>query len=49
MPNPDFAFLEQLIPDYKKNLSPEQFDVMANVKNIIGTIFPNLSCLCIPY
>jgi hypothetical protein len=45
MPNPDFAFLEELIPEYKKNLSPEQFDVMSNVKNIIGTIFPNLSCL----
>lgn len=45
MPNPDFAFPEELIPEFKAHLSPEQFEVMANVKNMIGTIFPNLSFL----
>ncbi|MEW9671251.1 aromatic ring-hydroxylating dioxygenase subunit alpha [Ammoniphilus sp. 3BR4] len=45
MPNPDFAFEESLIPEFKSNLSPEQFEMMSNVKNMIGTIFPNLSFL----
>ncbi|WP_018130670.1 aromatic ring-hydroxylating dioxygenase subunit alpha [Effusibacillus pohliae] len=45
MPNPDFAFPEELIPEYKANLSPEQFELMSNVKNIIGNLFPNLSFL----
>lgn len=45
MPNPDFAFVEELIPEYKKNLTSEQFDVLSQVKNIIGTVFPNLSFL----
>lgn len=45
MPNPDFAFVKELIPEYRENLTPEQFDVLSNVKNIIATIFPNLSCL----
>lgn len=44
-PNPDFAFPEELIPEYKANLSPEQFDILANLKNMVGTIFPNLSFL----
>lgn len=44
-PNPDFAFPEDLIPEYKANLSPEQFELMSNVKNLIGNIFPNLSFL----
>ncbi|TCP31708.1 phenylpropionate dioxygenase-like ring-hydroxylating dioxygenase large terminal subunit [Scopulibacillus darangshiensis] len=45
MPNPDFAFPEELIPEYKAHLSPQQFDMMADLKNMIGTIFPNLSFL----
>ncbi|WP_428908022.1 aromatic ring-hydroxylating dioxygenase subunit alpha [Niallia sp. Krafla_26] len=44
-PNPDFAFPEELIPEFQSNLSKEQFDVMANLKNMIGNIFPNLSFL----
>lgn len=44
-PNPDFAFPEELISEYKSNLSPEQFELMSNVKNMVGTIFPNLSFL----
>ncbi|KAA9015964.1 aromatic ring-hydroxylating dioxygenase subunit alpha [Niallia endozanthoxylica] len=44
-PNPDFAFPEELIPEFKSNLTDEQFDVMANLKNMIGNIFPNLSFL----
>ncbi|MGM0901202.1 MAG: aromatic ring-hydroxylating dioxygenase subunit alpha [Bacillota bacterium] len=44
-PNPDFAFPEELIPEYKSNLSDDQFDVLSNLKNMIGNIFPNLSFL----
>ncbi|MBM7644887.1 phenylpropionate dioxygenase-like ring-hydroxylating dioxygenase large terminal subunit [Scopulibacillus daqui] len=45
MPNPVFAFPEELIPEYKENLSDKQFEVLSNLKNLIGTIFPNLSFL----
>ncbi|WP_408010115.1 aromatic ring-hydroxylating oxygenase subunit alpha [Pseudalkalibacillus sp. A8] len=45
MPNPDFAFPEELIPEYKENLSADQFELMSKVKNMIGTVFPNLSFL----
>ncbi|WP_257008413.1 aromatic ring-hydroxylating oxygenase subunit alpha [Bacillus sp. FJAT-45350] len=45
MPNPDFAFPEELIPEYKENLSPEQFDIISNLKNTNGNLFPNLSFL----
>lgn len=45
MGNPDFAFPEELIPEFKKNLTPEQFEILSNVKNIVGTVFPNLSFL----
>ncbi|MFC7395164.1 aromatic ring-hydroxylating oxygenase subunit alpha [Scopulibacillus cellulosilyticus] len=45
MPNPLFAFPEELIPEYKANLSADQFEVLSNLKNLIGTIFPNLSFL----
>lgn len=45
MPNPDFAFPEELKPEYQSNLSEEQFDVLSNLKNMIGNIFPNLSFL----
>ncbi|SDH84415.1 aromatic ring-hydroxylating oxygenase subunit alpha [Alteribacillus bidgolensis] len=45
MPNPDFAFEEHLVPEFKRNLSDEQFDVLSNIKNINGTLFPNLSFL----
>ncbi|MGO4889407.1 aromatic ring-hydroxylating dioxygenase subunit alpha [Anaerobacillus sp. MEB173] len=45
MPNPDFAFPEDLKSEYKSNLSNEQYEVLANLKNMIGNIFPNLSFL----
>jgi phenylpropionate dioxygenase-like ring-hydroxylating dioxygenase large terminal subunit len=44
-PNPDFAFPEELKPEYQANLSEEQFEVLSNLKNMIGNIFPNLSFL----
>ncbi|MEK4029122.1 aromatic ring-hydroxylating dioxygenase subunit alpha [Pseudobacillus sp. FSL P4-0506] len=44
-PNPDFAFPEELKEEYQSNLSEEQFDIMSNLKNMIGNIFPNLSFL----
>jgi phenylpropionate dioxygenase-like ring-hydroxylating dioxygenase large terminal subunit len=44
-PNPDFAFPEELKEEYKSNLTAEQYDVLANLKNMIGNIFPNLSFL----
>ncbi|WP_066072020.1 aromatic ring-hydroxylating oxygenase subunit alpha [Neobacillus soli] len=44
-PNPDFAFPEELKEEYKSNLTNEQYDVLANLKNMIGNIFPNLSFL----
>lgn len=44
-PNPDFAFPEELIEEYKSNLSSEQFEVLSNLKNMIGNIFPHLSFL----
>lgn len=45
MPNPDFAFPEELRDEYKKNLTEEQFEILSNLKNMIGNIFPNLSFL----
>lgn len=45
MPNPDFAFPPNLMDEYKANLSDAQFEMMSNLKNLIGTIFPNLSLL----
>lgn len=44
-PNPDFAFPEELKDEYKSHLSPEQYDMLGNVKNLIGNVFPNLSFL----
>src|SRR4051812_4314690 len=44
-PNPDFAFPEELKDEYKSNLTEEQYDVLSNLKNMIGNIFPNLSFL----
>ncbi|PMX96492.1 aromatic ring-hydroxylating dioxygenase subunit alpha, partial [Pseudomonas sp. MPR-R5A] len=44
-PNPDFAFPEELIDEYKANLTEEQFEVLSTLKNIIGNIFPHLSFL----
>ncbi|MEH7505625.1 aromatic ring-hydroxylating dioxygenase subunit alpha [Neobacillus drentensis] len=44
-PNPDFAFPEELKEEYKSNLTEEQYDVLSNLKNMIGNIFPNLSFL----
>lgn len=44
-PNPDFAFPEELKEEYKSNLTAEQYDVLSNLKNMIGNIFPNLSFL----
>ncbi|WP_078409155.1 aromatic ring-hydroxylating oxygenase subunit alpha [Priestia abyssalis] len=45
MPNPDFAFPEELKDEYKRNLSEEQYEVLSSLKNMIGNIFPNLSFL----
>jgi len=45
MPNPDFAFPEELKSEYKNNLSEEQYDVLENLKNFIGNVFPNMSLL----
>jgi phenylpropionate dioxygenase-like ring-hydroxylating dioxygenase large terminal subunit len=45
IPNPDFAFPPELIDEYKANLTPEQFDLLSNLKNLIGTLFPNMSFL----
>src|SRR5699024_4285620 len=36
---------EKLIPEFKANLSEEQYDLLSNVKNIVGNLFPNLSFL----
>ncbi|MCM3178038.1 aromatic ring-hydroxylating dioxygenase subunit alpha [Cytobacillus horneckiae] len=44
-PNPDFAFPEELIDEYKANLTEEQFEVLSTLKNMIGNIFPHLSFL----
>lgn len=44
-PNPDFAFPEELKDEYKRNLSPDQYEVLSNLKNMIGNVFPNLSFL----
>ncbi|MFP5113829.1 aromatic ring-hydroxylating oxygenase subunit alpha [Bacillaceae bacterium C204] len=44
-PNLDFAFPEELKEEYKSNLTAEQYDVLSNLKNMIGNIFPNLSFL----
>ncbi|WP_231571406.1 aromatic ring-hydroxylating dioxygenase subunit alpha [Gordoniibacillus kamchatkensis] len=44
-PNPDFAFPEELRDEYKANLSPEQYELLGSLKNLIGTVFPNLSFL----
>ncbi|MBN6887372.1 phenylpropionate dioxygenase-like ring-hydroxylating dioxygenase large terminal subunit [Cytobacillus horneckiae] len=43
--NPDFAFPEELIDEYKANLTEEQFEVLSTLKNMIGNIFPHLSFL----
>ncbi|MEH7250574.1 aromatic ring-hydroxylating dioxygenase subunit alpha [Neobacillus niacini] len=44
-PNPDFAFPEELKDEYKANLTDDQYEVLANLKNMIGNVFPNLSFL----
>ena len=44
-PNPDFAFPEELKDEFKSNLSEEQYEVLSNLKNMIGNVFPNLSFL----
>ncbi|MFP5106922.1 aromatic ring-hydroxylating oxygenase subunit alpha [Neobacillus sp. C211] len=44
-PNPDFAFPEELKEEYKSNLTADQYNVLSNLKNMIGNIFPNLSFL----
>ena len=45
MPNPDFAFPEELRDEYKRNLTEDQYEILSNLKNMIGNIFPNLSFL----
>lgn len=44
-PNPDFAFPEELREEYQSNLTKEQYEVLCDLKNMIGNIFPNLSFL----
>lgn len=44
-PNPDFAFPAELKDEFKSNLSEEQYEVLSNLKNMIGNVFPNLSFL----
>ncbi len=45
LPNPVFAFPEELKEEFKSNLTEEQFEILSNMKNMIGNIFPNLSFL----
>ncbi|MFS0575789.1 aromatic ring-hydroxylating dioxygenase subunit alpha [Sporosarcina sp. 179-K 3D1 HS] len=45
MPNPVFAFPEDLKEEFKSNLTEDQYDVLSNMKNMIGNVFPNLSFL----
>lgn len=45
MPNPDFAFPVELKEEYKANLTESQYEVLANLKNFIGNLFPNMSIL----
>ncbi|MBD8005135.1 aromatic ring-hydroxylating oxygenase subunit alpha [Bacillus norwichensis] len=45
MPNPVFAFPEELKEEFKSNLTEEQYEVLSNMKNMIGNVFPNLSFL----
>ncbi|GIN90964.1 aromatic ring-hydroxylating oxygenase subunit alpha [Siminovitchia terrae] len=45
MPNPVFAFPEELKEEFKSNLTKEQYEVLSNMKNMIGNVFPNLSFL----
>lgn len=45
MPNPVFAFPEELKEEFKSNLTEDQYAVLSDMKNMIGNVFPNLSFL----
>lgn len=36
---------ESLLPEFRRNLSPQQFDLLERVQTSAGTLFPNLSYL----
>lgn len=38
-------FAQELLPEFERNLSPEQFQVLKQMKNCHGNVFPNLSFL----
>ncbi|MCL6547766.1 MAG: aromatic ring-hydroxylating dioxygenase subunit alpha [Alicyclobacillus sp.] len=44
-PSPEFIFPETLREEYRAHLSPSQFGVLEQMKNMIGNVFPNLSFL----
>lgn len=45
IPSPEFVFCEELREEYAARLSPEQYQVLSQLKNMVGTVFPNLSFL----
>lgn len=45
MPNPVFAFPEELKDEYKANLSEDQYSVLSNLKNLIMCISPHMMIL----
>src|SRR5699024_430120 len=45
MPNPVFAFPEELKDEYKQNLNEDQFEVLSNLKNLIMCISPHMMIL----
>ncbi|PSR33809.1 MAG: aromatic ring-hydroxylating dioxygenase subunit alpha [Sulfobacillus benefaciens] len=44
-PTPDFIFPQNLMDEYRSRLTSEQFSALSTMKNMIGTVFPNLSFL----
>lgn len=45
IPSPEFVFCEELREEYAARLTPEQYQVLSRLKNMVGTVFPNLSFL----
>ncbi|WP_245757931.1 aromatic ring-hydroxylating oxygenase subunit alpha [Alteribacillus iranensis] len=45
MPNPHFAFPEELTEEYKERLSPEQWGVLEKLKNMIVCVSPHMMIL----
>ncbi|MSQ27783.1 MAG: aromatic ring-hydroxylating dioxygenase subunit alpha [Dehalococcoidia bacterium] len=44
-PKPYLGLPRDLMPEYQRNLSPEQFSFMERIQTMAGTVFPNLSYL----